>query len=236
VNVNFKDRRLTALLEEYEHLTTTENATPIVTAHSRRATRRLASAGAAAIGGRRVVIVTTGTATPLPSHTPRPAGALPLQAATPPPGASRYDVAYVVHGIHQALDANTDFVHELVYAPDGQTGAPTIEETWSRGGTDTTHTIALNSQGRPTSGTLVTITAHKTTSISIDYARQSYTERTYPFGSDTTGPGPEPATPTGQAATLRARRRRTGDARGTDDSQRPAGDRNTRHEQQVRRD
>ncbi len=114
------------------------------------------------------------------------------------------DVAYVVHGVQQALNANTDVLRELVHAPDGQTRAPTTEETWSRGGTDTTHTITLNPQGPPMTGALVTITPHRTISIVIDYATQSYTERTYPFGSDHPGPAPLPATPMGQAATLRA--------------------------------
>jgi hypothetical protein len=106
--------------------------------------------------------------------------------------------------MRQALNANTNVLHQFVYAPDSQTGAPTIEETWTRGGTNTAHTITLSPQGQPVSGALVTITPHKTTSILIDYASRSYTERTYPFGSDTPGPGPAPATPTGQAATLRA--------------------------------
>jgi hypothetical protein len=207
VSAHFEDRLLTALLDEYEQLTTIEPSPPLVAARSRRVTLRLAivGAGACAIGAAAAVIATTGTGTHRPSGAPRPAGTRSLAAVTRTATiAHGIDIDYVVHGMRQALNANTDVLHELSHAPDSQTGAPTIEETWSRGGTDTTHTITLNQSGQPISAALLTITPHQTTSILIDYASKSYTERTYPFGSDAPGPAPAPATPTGQAATLRA--------------------------------
>ena len=208
MNATFEDRLLTALLDEYEHLTVIGAPASAVTARRHRPRLRLATASAATIGAAAAaaaiaLIATIGTATHSQSPAPHLAPTRSLEGGTAAPTTSREYVAYVVHGMRQALNANTDVLHELVHAPDSQTGAPTIEETWSRGATNTTHTITLNPQGQPTNGTLLTITPHQTTSISIDYASQSYTERTYPFGSDTPGPGPLPATPTGQAATLR---------------------------------
>lgn len=195
MNTQFEDRLLTALLEEYDELTSVRtNVTVPAGRKRRRAIMVVAVAGA---GTAVAALIATNGATS--AAKPRTA-----HAAVAPRRADRHDVAYVVHGLQQALSANTDVLHELVHAPDSQTGAPTIEETWSRGGTDTEHTITLNAEGRPTAGTLLTIRPHQTTSISIDYATQSYTERTYPFGSDAPGPAPAPATPTGQAATLRA--------------------------------
>ena len=231
MNAGFEDRLLTALLDEYEQLTTTEAPpSPVVTARTRRPRQRLVSAGAATIGIAAAAAAIVATP-PAPTRSHPQGRTRTARARTVARIASRttrsleavaaphtVDVAYVVHGVQQALNANTDVLRELVHAPDGQTRAPTTEETWSRGGTDTTHTITLNPQGPPMTGALVTITPHRTISIVIDYATQSYTERTYPFGSDHPGPAPLPATPMGQAATLtRPGRHGAGDARGHDD-------------------
>ena len=197
MNTHFEDRLLTALLDEYEELTSVHARVAAPAAHGRRRAAMAVTVALAVAATGIAAVIATGGATP--AAKPRTA-----HAATAPRTADRHDVAYVVRGLQQALSANTDVLHELVHAPDSQTGAPTIEETWTRGGTDTAHTITLNAEGRPTAGTLVTIGPHLTTSISIDYATRSYTERTYPFGSDAPGPAPAPATPTGQASALRA--------------------------------
>jgi hypothetical protein len=64
----------------------------------------------------------------------------------------------------------------------------------------------LSRAGRPVTGYLVTIAAHRTVSIVIHYRARTWTRTVYPFGSasDARRPGPRPATPLGQAAHLRA--------------------------------
>jgi hypothetical protein len=61
--------------------------------------------------------------------------------------------------------------------------------------------------GQPTTGYLVTVKPHRTTSIVIDYGNRTWRKTIYPFGSSSGArrPGPEPATPLQLAAQLRAK-------------------------------
>ena len=206
MTTQFEDRLLTALLDEYETLTAPDARRDIGRRPRRKSLLTVGSIGfatAAAAAAAVVVVVSSGTpGEGAHAHARRAVIATAPTVAAPRSG-HRIDVRYVVHGIDTALGANTDVLHELINAPDSQTGAPTTEETWSRGGTDTSHSITLNAQGQPQSGVLMTITPHQTITTTIDYAAHTYTQHTYPFGSDTTGPAPAPATPVGQAAALR---------------------------------
>jgi hypothetical protein len=206
VTVQFEDRLLDVLLDEYETLTAP--TTPPIAARSAHRVRAMPAVfGTVGIAAAAVVAVVLASGpAPAPRRAPgkhtRPA---PTPGAHPAPVAARQvDVRYVVHAMNAALSTNTDVLRELVHAPDSQTSAPTVEETWARGGTDTSHSITLNPQGQPVSGVLMTITPTQTISTTIDYASQTYTQHTYPFGSSGSGPAPAPATPTGQAGALRA--------------------------------
>jgi hypothetical protein len=62
--------------------------------------------------------------------------------------------------------------------------------------------------GQPTTGYLVTVKPHRTTSIVIDYGNRTWRKTIYPFGSSADGrraAGPAPSTPLQLAAQLRAK-------------------------------
>jgi len=62
--------------------------------------------------------------------------------------------------------------------------------------------------GQPTTGYLVTVKPHRTTSIVIDYGNRTWRKTIYPFGSSSDGrraAGPAPSTPLQLAAQLRAK-------------------------------
>ena len=203
MTTQFEDRLLTALLDEYETLTLPDTPPAVAPYAPRMRSLSVISAGLVAAATVAVVLLSGGGRTAaVPGHPARTATAH-VPVAGSPPVAQHVDVRFVVHRMETALSANTDVLHELVHAPDSQTGAPTIQETWARGGTDTSRSITLNPQGQPVSGVLMTISPHQTTTVTIDYAARTYAQHTYPFGSDQTGPAPAPATPTGQAGALR---------------------------------
>lgn len=207
MTAQFEDRLLTALLDEYGTLTVPDSEPDVAPRARRLPSLSILFAGLVTAGVTAAVVVAAlwGGVTPasIPAGHDARARSAPSTATVAPAGAHRLDVGYVVHGMDAALSANTDVLHELVHAPDSQTGAPTIEETWTRGGTDSSHTIMLNAQGQPVSGVLMSVTSTQTTTTTIDYASQTYTQHTYPSVRQHTGPAPAPATPVGEAATLR---------------------------------
>ena len=118
--------------------------------------------------------------------------------------------AYVVQHLTAALNASTAIMYTLEHAPDSQTGRPVIDENWSGHGRNTSRTITLNASGQPRTGYLLTIDAHRTISIKIDYAARTWSRTVYPFGSLASGAAPEgpaplPVNPSRQAAGLRQR-------------------------------
>ena len=208
----FEERLLTAILDDYEQLTA-PSARPRPArprpARPRPVRHRAAAvaliAGAAAAGIVAATVAATGTA--------KPGGpaAVPATVAGPAAPASAspklQTAAYVVDHMKAALNANTAVVNIIDHAPDSQTGKPVIDEIWSSSLSDTYRIVDLTPAGQPTTGYLVTVTPHRTTSIVIDYSKRTWSRTIYPFGSSSDGrrPGPRPATPLQLAAQLRAK-------------------------------
>ncbi len=114
--------------------------------------------------------------------------------------------AYVVAHLTSALSANSDIVNIIDHAPDSQTGKPVIDEIWSTSLSRTYRITDLSRAGRPVTGYLVTVLAHRTVSVVIHYRSRTWTRTVYPFGSasDAGRAGPRRSTPLGLAAQLRA--------------------------------
>jgi hypothetical protein len=202
----FEDRLLTAILADFENLTVPE--TPRPAAQPRRAPspfppRRLVPAAAAA-----VALVAAGVAgvTALDGHSPAgPASGGSVTPAHP----SLLTTAYVVARVKAALNANTAVMIIVSHEPNSQTGRPVIDKTWASHGNATSRSEILNRHGQPVTGVVITVTAHKTMSVQINYRNRTWTKVTYPFGSVPSGPGPAgpaplPQTPNQQTAQLRA--------------------------------
>jgi hypothetical protein len=177
----FEERLLTAILDDFDQLTAPA-------AHPHPARRRRA--------------VTAVIAT---------AAAAGVAAASLPPAAQVLTspkvqtAAYIVKHMNAALNANTAVLDVISHAPDSQTGQPVIDETWSTTLSNTSRSEELSPAGQPLTGILLTITAHRTVSITINYRDRTWSTLTYPFGSATTArtPAPLPQTPLRQAALLR---------------------------------
>ena len=76
-----------------------------------------------------------------------------------------------------------------------QTGKPVVDEIWSTSLSDTYRIVDLTPAGQPTTGYLVTVKPHKTTSIVIDYGNRTWSKTIYLFGSASDGrraAGPAP--------------------------------------------
>ena len=189
----FEDRLLTAILDDFEHLTAPA-ARP-----GRRARRvaRPAALIAVALAAAVTAVVTVGQS---PARTHSPAA---THTVTRPVVRT---VAYVVAHLRSALSANSDIVNIIDHAPDSQTGKPVVDEIWSTSLSRTYRITDLSQAGRPITGYLVTVTAHRTVSIVINYRARTWTRTVYPFGSssDAGRPGPRRSTPLGLAARLRA--------------------------------
>ena len=208
----FEDRLLTAILADFENLTDPDSATPAYPPHRARspfATRRLVPVAAAA-----AALVAAGAigVTVLGGHYPGNTGAGRTRAgvggAIAADHARLVTTAYVVAHMKAALNANTAVLVTLSHAPNSQTGARVIDRTWESTRSDTSRSELLNRHGQPVSGVVLTVTAHKTVSVMINYRNRTWTKVTYPFGSAPSGsapvPAPLPQTPTQQAAILRA--------------------------------
>ena len=202
----FEERLLTAILDDFDQLTAPA-------AHTRQARqgrrarpsgrRRVAislSAGAAAAGIAAASIAAGGAAKPGQHATGGTA-----QTATSP---KLHTAAYVVDHLSSALNANTAVVDIIDHAPDSQTGKPVLDEIWSSSLSDTYRIVDMTPAGQPTTGYLVTVKPHRTTSIVIDYGNRTWRKTIYPFGSSSDGrraAGPAPSTPLQLAAQLRSK-------------------------------
>lgn len=191
----FEDRLLTAILDDFDRLTAP--AARPGTARRRRYAAPALIAGVAAAGITAATVVALGQS---PARTIPPSGTRP---ATSPVVRT---AAYVVAHVRSALNANSDIVRIIDHAPDSQTGKPVIDEIWSTSLSHTYRITDLSRSGRPVTGYLVTVTAHRTVSIVIHYRSRTWTRTTYPFGSasDARRAGPRRSTPLGLAAQLRA--------------------------------
>jgi hypothetical protein len=207
---HFKDSLLTAILDDFDNLTTSAGTVVSPPARSR--------SGLASLPTRRTVaVVSTGAAaaalavvgvTALSAHTSHRSttyarGAASQSASTPP---KIVTAAYVVNHLQAAVDTNAGWVLEtLQHAPNSQTGQPTYSENWASNVGDSTRSEALDEQGNPTTGTVLTTTPNQTTAITINYENHTWSTTTYPFGSSgSSGPAPLPETPAQQAAQLQA--------------------------------
>jgi hypothetical protein len=190
----FEERLLTAILDDFDQLTALA-AKPRPARRLRAGTALIAAAAAAGIAAASLA----GLSGQAPRHAATPA----LQALASP---KLQTAAYVVSHMDAALNANTAVVNIIGHAPDSQTGRPVTDETWVTSLSNTSRSEELSPTGQPVTGSLLTITAHRTVSITINYRNRTWSTVTYPFGSATTGraPAPLPQTPLQQAAVLRA--------------------------------
>jgi len=189
----FEERLLTAILDDFDHLTAPA-------ARPGRPARRVAGpaliAGAVAAAVAVTAIFTIGHS-PARTHSP-----VAIHPVTRPVVRT---AAYVVAHLRAALSVNSDIVNTIDHARDSQTGKPVVDEIWSTSLSPTYRITDLSPAGRPVTGYLVTITAHRTVSIVINYRARTWTRTVYLFGSasDAGRPGPRRSTPLGLAAQLR---------------------------------
>ena len=195
----FEERLLTAILDDFDQLTAPAVQHRRARPSGRRRVAVFLAAGAAAAGIAVASIAAGGAAKP-GGH----ANGGTAQTATSP---KLHTAAYVVGHISSALNANTAVVDIIDHAPDSQTGKPVVDEIWSSSLSDTYRIVDMTPAGQPTTGYLVTVKPHRTTSIVIDYGNRTWSKTIYPFGSssDARRPGPEPTTPLQLAAQLRAK-------------------------------
>jgi hypothetical protein len=190
----FEERLLTAILDDFDQLTTVaaqsgarrpSSRRPLVT--GRRAATVLV-AGAAAVGIAVASVAAGGAAKPSGHSAGTAAGPADGSAAgTVATSPKLHTAAYVVDHMKSALDANTAVVNIIDHAPDSQTGKPVLDEIWSSSLSDTYRIVDMTQAGQPTTGYLVTVKPHQTTSIVIDYGNRTWTKTVYPFGSATNG-------------------------------------------------
>jgi hypothetical protein len=190
----FEERLLTAILDDFDQLTAPA-AKPRPASRLRVSTALIATAAAAGIA----VASLAGLGGQAPRHAATPAA--PALA-----GPKLQTAAYVVSHMDAALNANTAVVNIIEHAPDSQTGKPVTDEIWSTSLSNTYRVEDLSPAGQPVTGHLVTVTAHRTVSITVNYRNRSWSTATYPFGSASSPrtPGPRRQTPLQQAAQLRA--------------------------------
>lgn len=190
--VRFEDRLLTAILDDFDHLTAPA-------ARPGRRARRVAGPAliAVAVAAAITVVVALGQS-PARTHSP-----VATHHVTRPVVRT---AAYVVAHLRSALSANSDIVNIIDHAPDSQTGKPVVDEIWSTSLSHTYRITDLSQAGGPLTGYLVTVTAHRTVSVVINYRARTWTRTVYPFGSssDRRRAGPRRSTPLGLAAQLRA--------------------------------
>jgi hypothetical protein len=191
---HFEERLLAAILDDFDQLTAPA-AKPRSARRRRAVTALLATAAAAGVAAAGLA----GLGGPAPRHA---AG----RAAQVPGSPKLQTAAYVVNHMNAALNANTAVLNIISHAPDSQTGRPVTDETWSTSLSNTSRSEELGPTGQPVTGSLLTVTAHRTVSVTVNYRNRTWSTVTYPFGSATSArtPGPLPQTPLQQAAQLRA--------------------------------
>jgi hypothetical protein len=191
----FEDRLLTAILDDFDHLTAPA-ARPGRTARRRVAGPALIAVAVAAVAA--VAAIVTVGHSPARTHSP-----VAIHPVTRPVVRT---AAYVVAHLRSALSTNSDVIDVIEHAPNSQTGKPVADETWSTSLSHTYRITDLSQAGRPVTGYLVTITAHRTVSIVINYRTRTWTRTVYPFGSasDRGKPGPRRQTVLDMVAQIRA--------------------------------
>jgi hypothetical protein len=191
----FEERLLTAILDDFDQLT--------APAAKPRPARRL-RAGTALIAAAAAAGIAAASLAGLSGRAPRHAATPALQALASP---KLQTAAYVVSHMDAALNANTAVVNVIDHAPDSQTGKPVTDEIWSSSLSNTYRIEDLSPAGQPVTGHLVTVTAHRTVSVTVNYRNRTWSTATYPFGSASSPrtPGPRSQTPLQQAAQLRAK-------------------------------
>ena len=115
-----------------------------------------------------------------------------------------HDAAYVVARTETALSGIGRYVLVTTsYAPDSQTGAPTVSKSWVVTGGNTVRNEVLGTTGSPVMGSVITTTAKATTVVSIDYRARTWSTSTQP-AQTSPGPGPLGQTPAQSAQSLQA--------------------------------
>lgn len=114
--------------------------------------------------------------------------------------------AYVVARLQRAVNLNSAVLVTRQHVPDAASGRPVTVETWTSPGSHTSRNELLDAAGNPTTGNVLTTSAHQTTAVHIDYADRTWSTTTYPFGSSSSSSAPAelPETPSQAAASLRA--------------------------------
>jgi hypothetical protein len=188
----FEDRLLTAILDDFDHLTAPAGRP------GRPAQRVAGPALIAVAAGAAVTALVIAGHSPARTHAP-----VATHPVTRPVVRTAADV---VARLRSALSASSDIVDIIDHAPDSQTGQPVVDEIWSTSLSHTYRITDLSPAGRPVTGYLVTVTARRTVSIVINYRARTWTRTVYPFGSssDPGRAGPRRSTPLGLAAQLRA--------------------------------
>ena len=138
----FEDRLLTAILADFDHLTSPD--TQPHPARRRRFAAPALIAGLAAAGVATATVVALGQS---PARTVRPSATQPGTSPATRPVVRT--AAYVVAHLTSALSANSDIVNIIDHAPDSQTGKPVIDEIWSTSLSRTYRITDLSRAGRP---------------------------------------------------------------------------------------
>lgn len=175
-NTRFEDRLLAAILHDFDRLAAGQDTVRPM---------RKGPVSAVIIGTAAVITAAALAATGAVGLGRRGPAGPAGPAAGGPAQVTLRTAAYVVDHMKAALDANTAVVDIIDHAPDSQTGKPVIDETWTSSLSHTYRIVDLTPAGRPVTGYLVTVTAHRTVSITINYRARTWSRTVYPFGSVT---------------------------------------------------
>jgi hypothetical protein len=194
----FEDRLLRAILDDFDHLSAAARPLP-------GQSRNVRTGAAVALPAAAAVAALAAVSAPLLHH---PSGQAPAAgrahtAAGSVPIAA-HDAAYVVARTETALSGTGRYVLVTTsYAPDSQTGAPTVSRSWVVTGGNTVRNEVLGATGSPVEGSVITTTPKATTVVSIDYQARTWSTSTQPAQASS-GPGPLPQTPAQAAQMLRS--------------------------------
>ena len=194
----FEDRLLAAILDDFDHLSAAARPLP-----GQR--RNLRTGAAVALPAAAAVATLAVVSAPLVHH---PSGQAPATGRAHTAGGSvpiaARDAAYVVARTETALSGTGRYVLVTTsYAPDSQTGAPTVSRSWAVTGGNTVRDELIGATGSPVEGSVITTTAQATTIVSIDYRARTWSTSSGPAPASS-GPAPLPQTPAQSAQRLRA--------------------------------
>jgi hypothetical protein len=204
----FEDRLLAAILADFGNLAGNPAGAASLARYrqARRSTAFRRAVPALLAGAAAVTVGVVGVAA-FSGHTESSAGH-PAAQTLAHPGVQKgvQTAAYMVDHMRAALNANTAVEVVLEHAPNSQTGKPEFDKTWFVPGNATSRSEELGPGGSPATGYVLTITAHKTVSIAINYTDHTWSKTVYPFGSASSprSPAPQSETPEQSAAQLRA--------------------------------